>query len=162
MYNFSIFFRPILNQIAANPITTNGDRIPLNIAIPKTGGHHQQKAKIAGLCYVHVTPMINGDIRFSFTSSADSKRANKAEGADAIEIAGRIDTPADPATKLKYKPLASADDGTEKTIHTKSGFILKLGSGNTGNYFQFYCRWTNTKNPDIAGSWTGPLVVVIP
>jgi hypothetical protein len=161
MKEFGIFFRPLLNRINVSPNITNEDRTIMNIAIPKTGKREKRTLPISDLCHVKIVPGINGDIRLSFSTTPDS-RASKAEGADAIEIASRIDAPADPATKIKYKPLNSANDGTSSSIHTKANFILKLGSENSGNYYQFYCRWTNTKNPVIAGSWTGPLVVLIP
>jgi hypothetical protein len=161
MKDFGIFFRPLLNRMAVSLNTTDGDRLKLNIAIPAGGGHHHQKVPIAEFCYVQIKPLINGDIHFKFKTDAESNRSNKAEGANAIEIASRIDAPADPSTKQKYKPLASVDDDTEKSFYSKSNITLQLGSGNTGSYFQFYCRWTNTNNPAIAGSWTGPLVVLI-
>jgi hypothetical protein len=170
MKEFGVFFRPILNRINVSLVITAADRETLNIA-PPVIGRKQQKVKIADVCHVKITPLIGGDIKLRFSSTTDASRASKAAGSNAVELAQRVDKPLDKSTdgganetigKVKYNALANSEDGTYKTIHTKALFIVQLGTDNTGNYYQFFARWIHTSNPGIAGSWTGPFVVLIP
>jgi hypothetical protein len=130
----------------------------------------EKKTPIAEKCYAHVTLIGNGDVKVIFSTTNDKTVASKPEHSNAIEVAGRIDVPFDQsalkdnelASKIKYAILKSPDDGTQKSVYTKTTNTISHGAENSGNYWQFYSRWINIQNPGIAGTWTGPWTIMIP
>jgi hypothetical protein len=144
------------------------DTLGRKTGLPKTKS--VKNTPIAEFCYPHVTLLGNGDIKLVCSILNDKTVASKPNFANALEIAGRMDDPidasklADPllAGKVKYAMIKSPDDGTQKTLYTKTTFIIHLGAENSGKYFQFYARWTNIQHPEIAGTWTGPWTELIP
>jgi hypothetical protein len=164
---FKVFFQPLLNIMAASRKITADDRAALNIADPVTS-HSVPTEPIAEKCFIKITMIGGGKVKFRCQTTTDSSRASKPALADAAELAIRIDLPyvaadsssGDLAGKVRSL-LVNADDKTTKSIHTKATFTMDLGEGNTGNVLQIYARWINTKHPNLNGPWTGPIAVII-
>jgi hypothetical protein len=158
----------IFNDIPAS-VWTNADRNAFNrrTGLPKTPTHPTEP--IVEECYVKAKAKGGGDVILECSSLEDASRPSKPAGADAVEIAFRIDMPVietdgagnDLASKVRFKSLADADDGTAKAIFTRAKFTARLGTKNSGNYLLFYARWINTHHPELAGTWTGPYSLLI-
>lgn len=165
---FVKFFRPILNKIAISTLISNGDRLKLNIAAPVTS-HTIPTDPIAENCFVALSTQIGCIIKFRCRKTSDASRASKPVNADGVEIAYRIDLPeleaADDgnelSSKIKRNILKSSTDGTTKAIYTRASFRMQLPEDQSGNYFQFFARWINTKHRGLDGPWTGPFNVGI-
>jgi hypothetical protein len=168
MKDFRLYFQPILIRISSSLNITTEFRLALGIAEPVTT-HSMTFPQIEDDCFAKLVPMGGGDVKFICSTKQDSSRPSKAENADAVEVAYRIDKPIaeddkgenEGANSLKFYALSGPDDGTSKTSRSKASFILKLGVENAGLYLQVFVRWINTKHPEIAGHWKGVFTVFI-
>jgi hypothetical protein len=153
---------------------TDADR---NMYDRKTGAHSKPTtpAKIEAKCNVAFTLIGGGQIKMGCKSNDDQKRPSRPKGANALELAYRIDIPATEAPaspgdgevevgggSVKRKPLLNSDDGTTKITRQKASFIEEFGDENSGNYLQLFARWINNKHKGNEGPWTGPFGTVIP
>ncbi len=153
MKAFGVFFRPLLDIIAANPNITSQDRIVLNIAEPVTT-HHIPTTPISQQCFPTVIPLGGGRLDMACRSAEDASRPSKPENCTGVEISYRID--AVPAEGTDPKQLKSADDGTTKIIKTKAKFELDFGEENCGKNVTYYVHWININHPNLNGPQTGP------
>jgi len=125
-----------------------------------------KKTAIKEQCFCSIELIGGGKIQLRFKSTTDASRASLPELADGVMIASTVSKPLDKEeageNELKYIPLKGAEEAANFDFHSKASFELDFGSTNTGNYLQFFARWTNSKHPELAGPWTGPNVISIP
>ena len=150
-------------------VWTDQDRETLH---RKTGLPHtktDKKAAITEECFATRTLLGGGQFQLHCSITNDRNLASLPERADGVMVASRVDIPlnieaseGDTTPKAKYIPLNGADDGTTKDFYSKANFTVIKNSDQSGNYYQFYTRWFNSKHPELAGPWTGPYVLVIP
>lgn len=158
----------IYNDIP-DSVWTDQDRETLH---RKTGLPHtktDKKAAITEQCFATRTLLGGGQFQLHCSTANDSNLASLPERADGVLVASRVDEPlpiegtdGDTTPKARYIPLKGADDGTTKDFYSKANFTVIKDSDQSGNYYQYYCRWYNSKHPELAGPWTGPYVLVIP
>jgi len=151
----------IYNDIPAS-VWTQNDRNTLHRKKGAPIVRTTRTTPIAENCFVILTPVVGGNVKFSCRITKDSTRASKPEGADGIEIAYRIDVPSmvkdaapELSPKVKHFVLNGPDDNTKQWLSTKASFMMQFGTGNAGNYLQVFARWINTKHLDLSGPWTG-------
>jgi hypothetical protein len=127
------------------------------------------KAPITEKCFATNTLLGGGQFQLHCSISNDKTLASLPDRADGVQVASRTDEPltaeasgGETVSKVKYKPLTGANDGTTIDFYSKANFTVNKGSDQSGNYYQFYTRWFNSKHPELAGPWTGPYVLPIP
>ncbi|MBK5284499.1 MAG: hypothetical protein JJE25_03785 [Bacteroidia bacterium] len=106
--------------------------------------HARRTEAIQEQCLSKLKPLGGGDIRVGCSTSHDTKRASKAEGADSVMVAYKIGDTAP----------ASTNDGTTKATYSKATFTINCGDENTGKKLFLFTRWFDTKNPALAGPWS--------
>ncbi|MEP7168668.1 MAG: hypothetical protein ABI855_04805 [Bacteroidota bacterium] len=154
MKDFRTFANPLLDVMAASPAATNEDAAVFHFVLVRKKPSHQTEP-IKDAVVTDVKANGGGDMIFSCRTSHDTKRASKAEGADSVQVAFKV------AVRNEDPPPVDANDGTTKEIFTKAKFILHAGGANAGKKLYVWCRWYNTKNPPIAGSWNNMITVMI-
>ena len=134
----------------------------------KTGAHAAHTIHtepISELCSVLLKAMGGSAVNAKCRTNEDSTRASKAEGADAVEFAYRIDPPLPPDPEHpempKYYLIKNHDDKTTRITYSKANITTQFGEDSAGNMLQGFARWVNTKHPNLAGPWTGPWRIVI-
>ena len=164
MKEFRTFMNPILDRMSGSPFITSADRLVLHIAEPVIT-HSHINTPIPYKTIIGIEVMGGGALKISIRSAHDATRASIPEGADAIELAWRDDAPVvsppltdtEPPTVTKAKQMTGPEDGAKTLISTKAIFQMNFGVDHGGNHFQCFARFINTKRPDRAGLWTGPV-----
>jgi hypothetical protein len=161
MKEFGLFFRPVLARISVSRNIDSSARVTLRIA-PPVSTRKRHKVKISETCWAKVTQAGGGSLRLSCSTAHESSRASKPPKADALEIAYILQLPKFDENG-NHIPLAGVgcEECNERFISTKSIFILPLGTANVCKIITIFARWINTRNPHLAGSWTGPIRAVI-
>jgi len=162
--SFSAWFRPILKRIDGSNACTDGDRLPLNIALPNNK-HSRPKNRIAEACSVEVTSLGRGDVKINCHYKEDSKRSGLPPDGNGAEIAYTV-TPyvlVDPETGKTKRPdqLVDPTVGTTRVTFTKASFVLQLGADKAGYNLQLFGRWVNTSYPELAGTWSSLVSTMI-
>jgi hypothetical protein len=140
---------------------TDEDRTRLN---RKTGLPHEPTTPtepIKDVCIVDIEVNPNGFFNFGIRYRDDTKRYNKAPGADAVEVWWAIvESEYRKATgemigKVKEK-CETYNDCTEEELFRKAKFTLSVDP--LFKAFDLVCwvRWTNTVHSNLAGIWCGP------
>jgi hypothetical protein len=164
MKDFSGFFRVVLCRIFSSAAITSQDCVVLHIAEPNM--HRTfHTTPITEKCDASAVALGGGELSFVCRYTTDSKRAGKPPLSDAVEVAyavidGNFQSGADPSHQVKHV-IMGPDDGTNSAVFTKARFILRLNARFARMELQFYVRWINTKQPELAGPWNGPYIVVI-
>ncbi len=166
---FRTFMQPILNRISGSPKITAADRQVLHIAAPVTT-HTIDLTQIPEFCFANPKALGAGDVSFKCKVDTSSSRAHKPEGADAIELAMRMDPPilqkapdgGDDSETVVVKPtMQSPNDATIREIITKCSFKKSYGVEKEGWVLNGFARWINTKHPEKNGKWTGPFRITL-
>ena len=147
---------------------TNNDRNVLNIAHPVTT-HTTPSTAIAAKCFVDITMLGQGEVKFECRASADANRSGKAEGSDAVEVAfcslPMVEVKAGDgsilASKVKPRQMMGPSEATNFNTFTKAIFTMQFPDTDLGNDLQLFGRWINTKHPELNGAWSGLYTVII-
>jgi hypothetical protein len=159
--DFSVFFRPLLKRMEGSANITDGDRLPLRIAIP-TGKHKRPTKPIADICFASVRPMGQGRIYVVCRYTEDSKRSGRPAGTTGIEVAYIIEAISDVNNNDPKRPLVEdADAIPTRHISTRATFNMNLGGANAGSRIKLFFRWINSKYPDLSGDWSGMIVIIL-
>jgi len=166
---YRAFMQPILDRISGSPFITTNDRKVLHIAAPVTS-HTIDLTPIKPFCYANPKAEGAGDVTFKCKVDTSSSRAHKADGADAIELAMRLDPPelekapeggTDTGTVVVKPTMQDPDEATIREITTKCSFKRSYGVAKEGWVLNGFARWINTKHPEKAGKWTGPFRITL-
>lgn len=147
---FKAIAGPMLNLMAASPNAGAEDEEMLNFVISRKKPTHSH-TPITDTCFGRFSALGGGEIKVSFTSDTDTKRASLIKGANCVQIAFKIgDTP--PAHVL---------DGTKLDLVPRASYIMDMGADNSGKKLFVYQRWYNSKYPELAGPWSGQQSLII-
>ena len=152
MTDFFAFAQPQLDIIAASENATTDDAEVFNVVLVRKKPTHKTE-KIKNKCYATSESM--GGCRYTFRcrTLTDAKRASLAPGSDSVEIAYLI---GDKDTKVP-----TADEMVLRQAFSKAMFIKELGTINSQKVLYIYFRWTNSKHPELASSWSDLMIIPI-
>jgi hypothetical protein len=154
--------RNIYDNIPADK-WNDDDRAKFNrkTGLPRaTPVHHKEKIKDE--MFFDLEARKNGEFDFRCRPKTDSKRAHLPEGADGVEIIYDIKAytrePGETEGLPGWKKLPTniSECPFSKEFH-QATFTLKIDPTNVGKYIVLYARWINSKHPEAAGDFYGPL-----
>ncbi len=148
--DFAQFAQPLLTIMAASPNVTDDDAGVLNFVINRKKPTHTH-TPITEACFAKYTALGGGEMKASYSSATDSKRASLLKGANCIQV----------SYKVGDTPPVNVHDGTKTDIVPRATYVLDLGSENSGKKLFIYQRWYNSKYPELAGPWSALQTVLI-
>jgi hypothetical protein len=159
--DFNVFFRPLLKRMEGSANITDGDRLPLHIVNP-SGKHKRPTKRIAYACTAIIRPLGQGRLYVVCRYSEDTKRAGRPAGTTGVEVAYIIETIAEVNTQdAKHPMVEDADSIPNRYISTRAAFTMILGGANAGCRIKLFFRWINSKYPELAGDWSGMIVIIL-
>lgn len=169
--DFHVFGNPLLNLAAASSAATHDDEVAMNFKI----GRHEPTHRTVALSEKLILGALaqgGGDIHFTGRTSTDASRPSKPAGSDSMQLAfmiqGADDTPVpvppnpNPNPNPDPNKLPSPDSSKfTKEILTRASITVHFGTDNTGKIIICAARWFNTKHPELAGSWSSLVALMI-
>ena len=121
---------------------------------------HTSSGEITDECLPAFTQYGGGKMKMACKSTHDQSRAKKAENSDGLQFNYDIvdqPTASETEDKKTVEVAASPETCAHRVFFSKATNTLELGIENSGRVLAFYVRWFNSKHPDKAGPWNGPL-----
>jgi hypothetical protein len=163
--DFHVFGNPLLNLAAASSVATHDDEVAMNFKI----GRHEPTHRTVPLSEKLILGALaqgGGDVRFTGRTGTDASRPSKPAGSDSMQLAfmlqGVGDTPVPVPPQPDPDRLPSPDSSKfTKEILTHASMIVHFGTDNQGKILIAAARWFNTKHPELAGSWSSLVALMI-
>ena len=143
----------LLDRISTSPQVTVTDMSVFNIK----RGLLQKKTHTISITPVKDTvrailkPIGGGQVYIKCLGST-AQRPGIVAGADCVQYLYCVgDTP----------PLSANDPRLKTGLSSRASFTLDVGAASKGKKLFIYFRWFNTRHPELAGSWSGMMEVVV-
>jgi hypothetical protein len=165
---FNKFFRPLLNRMNTSTALNENDRIALRLSDP-VESRKKPSLRIPETCFVNVTILGHGQLKFECRKNNDGKRSGRPVDANAVEGAYcklvPDTTDAEQSGSSESTPASTKfpqpDTIHNRIISTKAGFMLSLDESYVGESVLLWFRWINTMHPELAGNWSAVVSVVV-